>query len=290
MNKKNVLHTMILALVVCLTACNSGKKYDLKLRLNDGNEFSQNMLSDMDMDMEMMGQTMKMNMKNETECLFQVVKNNAGDKQIKMTYVKMEMASKMGGSMGEAQNVTDSIMKKQANFVKGKSMLITLDKNNKVLDVEGADSIMNSPDMPDETKKLVGKMFSKEQINSMWGMMFSMYPEKPVAIGDSWTKNITMDVAGLEMEVKYKYTLTDVKNNVAFLKLDGVIDSKGKMKNLPMEIEAVMKGTQSGTLSIGVEDGYIKSGDYNMDMTAEMEVMGKKMPMKMKGKYKIVGK
>ncbi len=180
-------------------------------------------------------------------------------------------------------------MKKQSAMIVGKSMLITLDKTNKVIDVQGMDSL-TSTGMPEESKKMIEKMFSKEQVNSMWGMMFSMYPDKAVAVGDKWNRNITIDVAGLEMEIKYTYTLTDVKDNVAFLKVDGVIDSKGKMKNLPVEIEAIMKGKQSGTLSIGVDNGYIKNADYTMDLNAEMELMGKKMPMKMTGVYKLKGK
>ncbi len=289
MLKNKFIKLTFLATIICLVACNSGKKYELKLRLNDGDQFTQNMLTDMNMDMEMMGQTMKMNMKNETECLFQVIKNNAGDKQLKLTYTKMDMSTKMGGNAGLSQDATDSVMKKQSAMIVGKSMLITLDKTNKVIDVQGMDSL-TSAGMPEESKKIMEKMFSKEQVNSMWGMMFSMYPDKAVAVGDKWNRNITIDVAGLEMEIKYTYTLTDVKDNIAFLKVDGVIDSKGKMKNLPVEIEAIMKGKQSGTLSIGVDNGYIKNADYTMDLNAEMELMGKRMPMKMTGVYKLKGK
>ncbi len=86
MLKNKFIKLIFLATIICLAACNSGKKYELKLRLNDGDQFTQNMLTDMNMDMEMMGQTMKMNMKNETECLFQVIKNNDGDKQLTYLY------------------------------------------------------------------------------------------------------------------------------------------------------------------------------------------------------------
>ena len=110
MLKKQLIKLTFLATIICLAACNSGKKYELKLRLNDGDQFTQNMLTDMNMDMEMMGQTMKMNMKNETECLFQVIKNNNGDKQLKLTYTKMDMSTKMGGNAGLSQDATDSVI------------------------------------------------------------------------------------------------------------------------------------------------------------------------------------
>ncbi len=120
--------------------------------------------------------------------------------------------------------------------------------------------------------------------------MFSMYPDKPVKIGESWTAKAKVNVSNMDMLINYKYKLIGVKNGIADIDLDGIIDGKGKMKQGTVEIDVNMKGSQKGMLTIKLDDGYMQSGTYKMDIKAEMEMMGQKIPMTIKSDYTLSNK
>jgi hypothetical protein len=50
-----------------------------------------------------------------------------------------------------------------------------------------------------------------------------------------------------------------------------------------------MDGDQNGQMNIGLKDGYLLDSDYKMDLKANMNVMGQKVPMTIKAKYMMKG-
>jgi hypothetical protein len=133
-------------------------------------------------------------------------------------------------------------------------------------------------------------MFSKEQMNGMFGAMFQMYPEKPVRVGESWDKNISTAIGDIKMTMKGKYKLKSVSNDVATIDIVGDFSGKGNMSQGQMEMDMDLRGSQDGQMSIGLKDGYLKDADYKLDMKGEMNVMGQRVPMVIAGKYQIKGK
>jgi hypothetical protein len=67
--------------------------------------------------------------------------------------------------------------------------------------------------------------------------------------------------------------------------VDGIIDGKGDMKQNGMSIGMTMSGTQKGMLTIKMKDGYLENGSYKMDVKADMEMAGQKVPMTIKANY-----
>lgn len=66
------------------------------------------------------------------------------------------------------------------------------------------------------------------------------------------------------------------------IRMNGKINSKGKMTQGGVEMDMEMKGSSTGTMNVGIKDGYIRDSRQTMDLIAEVEVMGQKVPMKMK--------
>jgi len=149
---------------------------------------------------------------------------------------------------------------------------------------------MVDENLDEATKLQVKKMFSKEQMNSMLAMMFQMYPDKPVKVGETWEKEIETSLSEVKMKMKGKYTLKSVKDGVAYIDIKGNFSGKGSMNQNGMNIDMDMDGDQTGQMSIGLADGYLKDSDYKMDMEAKMNVMGQKVPMTIKAKYLMKGK
>jgi Family of unknown function (DUF6263) len=267
----------------------SGEAYTLKMRLAPGDNFKQDMDMTMNMQVEVAGQNMKTDLGIKGLMDFSVSGDSNNLKKIKMTYEKMGMTMKLDAPGMDGMNM-DSILNKSNELINGKSVNILVNEKNEIVDVAGFEDIMVNEALDDASKMQIKKMFSKEQINSMLGMMFQMYPDKPVKVGESWEKEIEFPMAEIKMKIKGKYTLKSVKDGVAFIDLKGTFKGKGSMNQNGMAIDMDMDGTQNGQINIGLEDGYLKDSDIKMDMKALTEVMGQKMKMNMKGKYLMKGK
>ena len=274
----------ILSSLLFLLACKSGpsgEAYVLKMRLNESDSFNHNMK--VKMDTKVTGQDMKMDM--DMGISFYVMENKNEEKKLRLTYTKMKMKMDMA-NMGVN---TDSLMNKNQNKIVGKSIQISLSPSNEITDVSGFDSLMVKEMYEPETRQLMEKSFSKEQLNSMFGMMFSVYPSKAVRVGETWKAKTKFNMANIDMNITIIYKLLSVKDGIAEINVDGKIDGDGKMNQAGMDLSLAMKGTQKGKLWIKLIDGYLKTGFYDMDMTADMEVLGQKIPMSIKANYEMSG-
>ena len=279
--------------IVLFAACNSGlsgEAHTIKMRLNKGDTFNHTIKMNMLMNTAVMGQSVNMNMKMESANSFEVMNADSLNKELKMTYNNLHMSMDMG-KLNQAAVNTDSIMNSSTKGVIGKSVVFMLSKDNEIISTSGFDSLMTNESQSEASRQMIKKMFSKEQLNNLFGMMFSMYPGKPVKVGESWTSKTVVNIADIDMKVNVKYTLIGVKNGLADIDVDGVIDGKGEMnKSSGVPLEIAMSGTQKGTMTIKMTDGYLQNGAYKMDIKADMVVMGQKIPMTMKADYTLNGK
>lgn len=279
-------------IVIGLFSCNSGaggEAYTIKMRLKQGDSFDHNTKMNMDMNMGIAGQPINMKMGMNAAVKFDVMEPAGENNVLKLTYNSMNMTMDMGHKMPGQVNM-DSIMNKNTQRMIGKSVTIDLSPKNEIVAVTGFDSIMLNEDTDAAGKKMMEQMFSKEQMNSLFGAMFSMYPNKPVKAGESWTAKTKVNMANIDMLINLKYTLVGVKNGVADIDLDGLIDGTGKMNQGGVSIDVTMKGSQKGMLTIKLDDGYLQNGAYKMDIKADMEMMGQKIPMTIKADYTLSGK
>jgi len=279
------IFTAVVSAALLLAACSGGSKdgYVIKMRLAKGDTFVNNINMDMDMSLSVMGMNQQMKMIMDIGSHFDVLDSSTAGQQLKMTYTNMKM--KMDMAM-KAPNVnTDSIMDEATKGIVGKSLVLTI-KDKKVTDVKGMDSIGAADEA---SRAMMEKMFTPESLNQTFGMMFNIYPDKPVKIGDSWDADNEVEMGSMKMKVKTTYTLAGVKDGLAELTMNGTINSTGSMEQGGMEMNMDMKGSQKGRMYVKLETGYINKGNYDMNIDATMDAMGQKIPMTLKGKYSITG-
>lgn len=293
--KKLLFSLPVISLVlVSILSCNqqgSGEAYTLKMRLAKGDSFRQELDMDMDMSFEMMGQKITMDMGIKSSNDFEVLADSANLKNIMMTYRKSEMKMDMKGMPGAENMDMNEIMNETGRKLEGKQVIIRLNDKNEIVDAEGMEAVIwgDSTETP-EVREQMKQMFSKEQMNNMFGMMFNIYPDKPVKVGDTWTRQLQTGFSNVKMTMDMKYKLKSVKDGIAYIDVDGDIKTKGTMKSGPADIEMEMKGGQKGQMNVSIADGYLKDGQYTMDIDAEMGMQGMKVPMKIKGNYLVKGK
>lgn len=310
---KRITGTVILLAVILFTACKGGKsggggkdgasKYDLSFSALKGPAFTNTMDMDMRIETEAMGMKINMDMKMNGGMRFDVLPDSAGLKHLKMTYEDMKMSMKMPalGGMGAKGDEMNDILAKMMSAFNGFSIEMLVDSTGAIKDVLGKEQfrehLQQSMDSVLEGRsnaqvvQSMEQFYDKEQLQNMVGTMFTMYSNGPVAVGDSWTRDIEQVVNNMKTKNTTKYTLVSVKDGVAEIECDGKLSGAGSPEtDEGTKAEAEINGTQKGTLKIQVANGHLVSGDIKMDMDAKIKTGGMKMPMKMKGIYTFKGK
>lgn len=308
---KRITSVVILLAVIIFSACKSGgksapksdgNKYDLSFAALKGPSFTNTMDMDMRVETEAMGMKINMDMKMSGGMRFDVLPDSAGLKHLRMTYEDMKMTMDMPalGGMGKGDEMND-ILRKMMSAFNGFAIEMLVDSSGTIKDVLGRekfrdqlehsmDSVLEGRSNPQVVQSMQ-QFYDKEQLQNMVGSMFTMYSNGPVAIGDSWTRNIEQVVNNMKTKNETKYTLVSVKDGVAEIECEGKMAGAGKPESDEgFKGEAEITGTQKGTLKMQVANGHLVAGDVKMDMDAKIKTGGMKMPMKVKGIYTFKGK
>lgn len=286
--RKSYVFLLITAVIFTVANLSSavagdGEKRILKFNPKAGTSAEMVMDYTMDMTMEMMGQEMKMDQTLEMGALMDVVENNGSSVKTEMTYTyfAMEMDNAMTGKMAYDSRKSDnegmmaSTMDAAFKDVLNKSITITQDMSGKTIKSEGMDDIMGM-----ESSK--GGMDFK----SIMGM--SQFPDKALAIGDSWSN--TFADASSPMKIDVTMTLTDIKAGKVYVEFESVVSDNDKFdmsEAMPDSEEEApelgVSGTQNGTFVYEEGSMWLIEGMIKQDLEMEVEQMGMKIPMKIKG-------
>ncbi len=291
---KNRIALLLVSILLCffIPSCKQkpkGPAYTIKMRLAPGDNFRQDMDASVKTGFKMGSVDMGMNMDMNFNMKFEVLGDSAGLTRIKMTYEKAKFGMEFHGVPGANDAPTeafDTVGKK----IEGKSIVLLVNKKYEIEEVIGFNEMAYGDSLEMEVyDEQTKKMFSKEQLNSMMGIMFQVYPDKPVKVGESWEREALTGMAGLKMNMKNRYKLLEVKDNIATIQLRSSYKGKGKIEQTGMELEMDMDGEQKGTITIDLRTGYLKSADQTMDVDARANIMGQKIPYKVTGHTKMKG-
>ncbi len=297
--KKIVVILVAIITIAGIQSCQSTKSAAgskmLKFNFEKGKGYDYEMIINMDQDM--MGQTMQMGMTNYYS--MDVVADDGTTKTITTTYDRFKMNMKVGpmnidvdsdkplSETGDDNGKQDPMKMINSIFgaIKGKKFSMKVNAEGKVEEVTGfkemAQSIVDSMGLDEKMKEQMQQQFSKQfnenNMKDQFERVLYIFPNKEVKVGDSWQKTTT---PGGAMGGKYTstYTVSEIEGDMVTLEEKSKIDGASAAMN--------MKGDITGTLVIDSKSGLVVSADQDMDLKISTD--GKEM--KMKGKTKIKGK
>lgn len=252
-----------------------GEKIDLKLNLKKGDKKSLVQRTETTSIASVQGQTFEMSMK-----MAMFVASTVEDVDAKKLHtmkwvydrVTLDMVSPfivMTYDSKESKKDGDNPMFQVFDAMIGESITAKVTEKGETKEIKGFDEL---------AKKLEGKAAAganlKQQLEGLKAAFeqFNIYPDKPIDIGDSWTRKTRMSVdANTPMDLEATYTLIDRKKGVAVIKVDGKIKGAGA---------AAIKGTMAGTLNMDEATGWVTGGETTMDLEgnangADISVKGK---------------
>jgi hypothetical protein len=273
-------------LVLCFATASAQESVTLKWKLEEGTAFYANNVTDMDMSMKILNMDVDMKMKITAVQRFKILSAKPGATTVEMTMQRMDMDVKADALPGGIPGLGAI-----GERVKGATLTATLDAKQNVTKLEGYEKFLDKLAGDDEmVRKQMKQQFSEEAVKQMFSQVFAFAPDKPVKVGESWTRTDKMPTAGVEATVKQKYKLESVSNGVAKIAVSGDLSFKaGKgFAGLPEGVEVSkfdMKADKyTGTLLFDTKAGRLTENKLDMDMRGDMTigVGGQSVEMSMK--------
>lgn len=270
---------------------------DLKLNLKKGDVYRMRQTQEQTVSQTAFGQTQDNSQTMIYDQKIEVVDVLAdGNMKIKASTesIKVKLTNPQETVEFDSTNPTDQENPEFAGYkaIANSEFLMTLDPKGNVVNVEGIEAMMDSvmkeyENLPAEAKggleESFKKMFSDENMKQMLGNVGAIYPDKSVSIGDTWSDEVSLDVAVMSMDLKNTYTLKEQKDGRAIIAVDSTISTKEpqvfNMGAMQMK-HTINSGTQSGTVEVDETSGWIMRSqiDQNMTGTIEMTITDPSVP------------
>ena len=273
------------ALALLLAAAGRGETHALAWKFHEGDVFYNQTAVDTDQRFEVAGMATDQKTAVRTVLRFKVKSAKPGAAVVEMTFLE----NKVDAPGLPGFNVGDKL--KDVTFT------ATLDEKLNVTRLEGYDKFLDAASDGDEgRKKLMKAMMPETAIRQSFGQTFMIAADKPVAVGEKWSRTDRMALGPLgSVETKSAFKLDAVKGDVATISMAGELKfSAGDGDaGLPFRIiKADLKAENfTGTHRFDVKAGRLTESKVEMTMggTMTIEVAGKTIDAKMKQKMTTTG-
>jgi len=297
--------TLTLVAAVMALSCNSADKKaggssDQAFRFNPPVGAAYDITMQMDMDQKVMGQNNKIGLTTTYNMHVKGLDTGVYDLHVKYNYFRMAMnaggmdmeidTDKPAAAPANPDDPTGmmmAMMNRVFSGIKGQSFSMKLSESGEISDIKGLENIVramvDSMGLPPEAQAQVGAslndQFNENDIRNSFQTAYSIYPNKPIKVGDSWTR--TASVKGkTPMMIDSKYTVKAIENGMATL---GVTST---FSPLEKEGDTNIKGTQEGEMQVELATGITTDAKLNQQFT--METQG--VPVEMKSLVTIKSK
>ena len=257
-----------------------------------GEKYAYQLTTDQKTVVSFSGQEMAVN--STTVMLTELIIKEKNNNEITLDFFYKEMVMTVSNPMmnfkidtkNKASHTSD-IEKMGANILEcmlGKALQLVITPDGTVKSITGYNAIM------DDMKKVISSLgdaerqmsvmftqsFSEETMKTTFEQTYKMYPDTEIKVGDSWIKDNSFTMMGMNNDVKNTYTLKSVNNDIASISLTSVSTMKAGEG-----MEGEMKSEQKGEITLNIKTGMtIKSssegnskgniGGQGMDITTKI--------------------
>ena len=282
MKRLNPFLILALVMIASIYSCktgSSGEAVDLKFNLEEGHSYTTNIA--VKSVTNAMGMDINMTMSMDVDMLIEDV---AEDHSFTMsnTFTRVQFAQDMPG-MGKVNYDSDSpdssagpmanVYQEAFTPLIGKKLGSTMDERGNVKSITGLEDLAAG----DESAQLESL---QNNLSGNMDYFFSPFPDKPVKVGDSWDRSMTITTQ-FPMEINAIYTLEDISDGTATLGVKGDFSFDPESDMAKQGGVSGLSGTQSGTLEIDLASGWTLKGELEQNMTINISQAGQSIDMDM---------
>lgn len=207
---------------------------------------------------------------------------------IDVTYESMSMEMQMPQATMKFSSINPSAEDMFSQVLAGmtnKPFQVELSKNGKVLSVKNVGTLFETAfdkfpnvtaEQKDQVKNQLEQSYGEKSFAANMEMMFAIYPDKPVKMGEKWTiegklkSSITANVSST-----YQY----VEDGADFRKIHGTstitADDTGEyIKSNGVDLRFSMNGTMTSDIKVDKKTGWVLEAKVTQDITGEAHVKG----------------
>lgn len=264
--------------------------YDLRLRPDDGSRYLATRTMDQDMDMTVMNRSMNMKQKQTITLRYDVTSTaDRGGMDLDYTATRFQGETSIP-AMGQniVYDTADSTatgraaqMGQRMRAMTGHTLTAQLAPKGSVRAVTGVKALLDSMSAVSSNPRQVEfmrQMLGPEKVKQQLSLSFEIYPDAPVSVGDSWSRQSTVRM-GFPVRAEATYTLDSIKAKRAVL--DAHMDLRPTEGDDPMrmggmQINMDLSGTVDGTIHVDLPTGLPVKQNLNVDLsgTGEMQRSG----------------
>ena len=266
-----------------------GKKYEYQVDITQ--KIQQNL----------MGQSIPLESEISTTYLVEVKDKSPQETTVQFTYKDvvciisspmMKMGYDSKDPIGNGSEL-DKMLAKMYSHLIDVPIMVVIAPDGSVKSVTGMDgvaenmmkSIANDGQMATQIGASMKSQFTDDAIKNSFGQFFNMYPANAIKTGESWNMESDVSVNNMNLNHKTKYTLKEVKKNVATI----AVASDLKM-NLGAGAEGEIAGTGTGTVTVDVKTGLSVISEITQNMKGTVKAQGMEVQMELITKTKTTTK
>jgi hypothetical protein len=272
--------------IVLIVLCGSGTAATrLEWKLPKGKTYYQRTMIDQLITQTVMGQEQKMEQGIGTGLKLQVLDvDTQGNMRIQYTFLWSRLKQVNPMAQVDYDSSRQSPVPAGAEAFAaliGQSYTVKVTPKGKVLDVNGVEQLREAvlKKMPAGADATVGMnpvaMYTdKASVKQMAEANMDIYPDKPVNLGDSWTRKTTMAV-GFTMVIQSKWTLQKEEAGVATIGLAAAVRTDPNSPPMDaggMKVKSNLTGTQEGTVRVAEATGFIMVSKERQQLKGEVQV------------------
>ena len=270
--------------ITSMALCNTGAAVTLQLKLAKGKTYYERAVIDQHMTQTVMNMQQVLDQSMGTGAKLDVLAvDGQGNMQIRNTY--NWMMTKRSGPMGivdydSAKQPTPPAGAEPFAAMLGQSFIFKITPKGEVLDVNGVEELQAAvrKTLPpgaeaDPAMGALSQYLDKKGIQQMIENSLGVYPDRPVEVGESWSKKRVLTPM-FEMTVESKWTLQKREAGAALLATASSVRSNA---NKPVEMSGMkmtfdLAGTQDGTIRMQEATGLILLGQARQQLKGEIKM------------------
>jgi len=275
---KKLFFTTILSVFVLVL--NAQKPVELRLNLQKGNTFEQNMDMKMKIKMDIPGMNIETEMPFFAKISSKVIDIQNNNFILEYTYKEMKMKFDIMGqkmsydSSDKNQNLDHNPFAKMLSSIINTPYTMTLDKRQNIIAVKGFDKLFASMlnDFPESQKAqmtgILQSMFGDDKIKDNFSSSNIIFPQEPVSVGFSWKTETSQNVQGMSLQVKNVYKVEKLTKTTAEISSVSEYQMDISINENEQQINASLQNSQlKGLYVIDLQTGWTNSAKTKADMT-----------------------
>lgn len=287
-----------MALTTLYATANADGTATLRYSPKVGASFTQTMTSKINMIQKMAGNEQVMDQDIEVAMTSKVLSNEAGKTVVESRYKHLRQASNMTqGGMSMGGQILDTREKDggPADLLAGmmdQPIQLTVLPNGAIDGVTGVDGIIEGilatqedKSFADQQRTMLESVFTGEQIGIMLHGMTIKYPDRALAVGDTWTEASANSSFNFLLNISTVYRVASIADGKVTLEFTSDIKSDPEpMDQGPgVTVSINLTGKQNGTVIVHQDSGITDSSTGKMELAGNLNVdqLGQKMDIGM---------